>query len=335
MNTETLVPIHLHDALRTRLEANSRLSNRRTYIGASEVGGCLRRIVASKLSPEPFDAPSMGRMLAGRALENEVVQLVRVALNGRLRNTGRNQLEVQDSELSFRAHPDGRIIGDANDGDGVLEVKTASAAAFKRYQNEGLPQNYLDQVQSQMGLAGLRWGLVVLVSRENLAELATFPVRFDPDRYAELRGRAQAWEAAMGGGDLPDGEPDRGYCFNCPYAHDCPQHLAQRQLVAEGELPEITRLELEAHVEELGGLEAALDPLQQRSVELRERIKATLEGLGCGRASLDGALVQIVASSRTSFDAKAFQREAPDLYPRFLKTSTFSTLRVTFRGDHS
>ena len=122
MSPETLVPLNLQEALQTRLEANSRLSHRHTYLGASEVGGCLRRVVAAKLQSEQFDSASMGRMLAGRALENEVVQLVRTALNGRLRNTGRNQLEVLHLELPFRAHPDGRIVGDDDQGDGVLEV---------------------------------------------------------------------------------------------------------------------------------------------------------------------------------------------------------------------
>lgn len=334
MSPETLLPIHLHEALQSRLEANSKLPGRQTYLGASEVGGCLRYSVAKKLTPESFDALSMGRMLAGRAMENEVVQLVRMALNGRLRNTGRNQLEVQDSTLPFKAHPDGRIMGDNGDGDGVLEVKTASAAVFKRYQSEGLPQQYIEQVQAQLGLAGLHWGLVVLVSRENLAEMATFPIQFNPVTYSNLLTRAKTWHEAMICGDLPDGEPNRGYCYNCPFSSNCPQHLAQRKAVSEGDFPELARLELECHTEELAGIESQLDPLQQRSTELRERIKSTLHDLGADRVSLTGATVSIVGSSRTSFDSKAFQREAPDMYQRFMKTSTFSTLRVTFRGDH-
>lgn len=335
MSPETLLPIHLHEALQSRLESNTRLPNRQQYLGASEVGNCLRYSVAKKLTPESFDAPSMGRMLAGRAMENEVVQLVRMALNGRLRNTGRNQLEVQDSTLPFKAHPDGRIMGDADeDGDGVLEVKTASAAVFKKYQSEGLPQQYIEQVQAQLGLAGLHWGLVVLVSRENLAEMSTFAVKFDPAIYSNLLTRAKAWHEAMICGDLPDGEPNRGYCYNCPFSSSCPQYMAQRKSVSEGNFPELARLELECHVEELAGLESALDPLQQRSTELRERIKNTLHDLGADRVSLAGATVSIVGSSRTSFDSKSFQREAPDMYQRFLKTSTFSTLRVTFRGDN-
>jgi len=37
----------------------------------------------------------------------------------------------------------------------------------------------------------------------------------------------------------------------------------------------------------------------------------------------------MVTSTRTSFDSKAVLRDAPDLYNRYLKTSTFTNLRVT------
>ena len=324
----------LHEALLTRMETPSRLADRRSYIGASEVGNCLRRVVASKLTPETLDASSMGRMLAGRVMENEVVQLVRIALNGRLRNTGRNQLDVVHPELPFHAHPDGRIVSDGPDeGDGILEVKTASTAVFKRYQSEGLPQSYLDQVQAQMGLSGLGWGLVVLVSRETLAELATFKVSFDSHHFERLIERARIAAEGFSSAELPAGEPDRGYCYNCAYAKDCPQLQAQRKAAATGELPEVTRLELDCEVEELAAVESDLDPLQKRATELRERIRETLQALEVKRAVLDGATVQLVSNSRTSFDSKALQRESPDLFQRFQKTSCFTNLRITFKGE--
>jgi len=107
MNVPIVDQAGMQLALQSRMEQNSRLGDRTQYIGASEVGSCLRHVVSSKLYPEPFDQASMGRMLAGRAMENEVVQLVRLALNGRLRNTGRVQLDLHHPKLPFHAHPDG------------------------------------------------------------------------------------------------------------------------------------------------------------------------------------------------------------------------------------
>jgi len=259
-----------------------------------------------------------------------VVQLVRIALNGRLRNTGRVQLDIQHPTLPFHAHPDGRIIGE--DGDGILEAKTAGSATFKRFQSEGLPAQYVAQVQAQMGLSDLDWALVVLVSRENLAEMAFFKVAFDPEHYALLERRATIAAHALGDTEFLQqlaGEPDCGYCHTCPYSSECGAFQSRREAGKAGEIPEVIRLQLECQMDELNTLERQLEPIQERSGELREQIKATLSDYQITKVILEGGVLQMVTSTRTSFDSKAVLRDAPDLYNRYLKTSTFTNLRVT------
>jgi len=334
MTIPIIDPAGMQLALQSRLEQNPHLGDRTKYIGASEIGSCLRRVVLSKLIPESFDLASMGRMIAGKAMENEVVQLVRIALDGRLRNTGRVQLDLCHPSLPFHAHPDGRIIGafDGLEGDGVLEVKTASAATFKRYQSEGLPQNYIDQVQAQMGLSpGLTWALVVLVSRENLAEMATYIIRFDQVHYARLEARAaKAAEILIYNiqNELP-GEPERGFCHSCPYAGNCAVFQGLRKAGESGEVPEVVRLQLECQMDELVILERELEPVQERTAELREQIKTTLSDYLINRVVLDGGVLQMVTSTRTSFDSKGLLRDAPEIHARYMKTATFTNLRVT------
>lgn len=328
----------LSAALQTRLSMNTKLGDRSHYIGASEIGQCLRKVVLSKLHPEPFDMASMGRMLAGKAMENEIVQLVRIALNSRLRNTGRSQLDLRHARLPFHAHPDGIIRGGLDDleGDGILEVKTASTVAFKRYKDEGLPPQYLDQVQAQMGLSGLMWALVVLASRENLAEIETYTVRFDPEHYAQLEGRAARVAAVLENNNIPNelnGEPDLGYCHSCPYASSCDAFQARREAGARGEVAEVVRLQLEAQLEELALVELISEPAQERIAEIRGVIKETLLNSGADKVQLSNGIVQIVESSRSSFDSKALQRESPELFTRFQKTSFYSNLRITHKGD--
>lgn len=330
----SMPPLELQAALKSRIEINPRQSPRHRYMGASEVGTCLRSVVATKHHRPDLDPASMGRMLAGKALENEVVQLVRAALGTKLRDTGRVQREYLHPTLPFRAHPDGRIVGE--NGDGVLEVKTASSSTFKRYESEGLPQHYIDQVQAQMGLSGLGWGLVVLVSRENLAELATFQVAFNPEHFRFLEGRARKAAPYLEDQScLPAGETDRGFCFNCPFAKDCPEHQALRKAGEQGEVSEVLRLQLECQMEELTTLEAELDPLEARVTELRGQIKDTMLAYALNKVILRTGMAQMVTSSRTSFDSKTLQREAPDLYARYLRTATFTNLRITSKGVNS
>lgn len=181
-----------------------------------------------------------------------------------------------------------------------------------------------------MGLSGLLWALVVLVSRENLAEMISFPVAFDVERYRELEERAEkAVFYLQDQTSLPDGEPACGFCFNCPYATSCPQYQALRKAGEQGEIQESIRLQLECQMEELVALENQLEPMQRRISELREMMKETFHRYVIIRIVLDGGIVQMVTSNRTSFDSKAFQRDAPDVYTRYLKTSSFSNLRVT------
>ena len=337
MNPLIVDPAGMQIALQSRMEQNQRLGDRTQYVGASEIGSCLRRVVSSKLYPEQFDQASMGRMLAGKALENEVVQLVRIALKGRLRNTGRVQLNLQHQTLPFQAHPDGIALGgiDGLDGEGILEVKTASSSTFQRFLKEGLPTQYLDQVQAQMGLSGLSWALLVLVSRENLADQTTFTIRFNPEHYARLEERASKAASVLADNNILTGlygEPDRGFCYSCPYSRNCESFCALREAGQRGEIPEVTRLQLECQIEELNSLESISGPMQDRISELRDQVKTALISSGASKVVLDNGTVQMVESSRTSFDSKSLQREAPDLYSRFQKTSTFSTLRINFKG---
>ena len=97
----------------------------------------------------------------------------------------------------------------------------------------------------------------------------------------------------------------------------------------------MTRLQLECQLEELVSLEAITEPAQERITELRDQVKKALFNIGASKVLLENGIIQIVESSRTSFNSKALQREAPDVYSRFQKTSMFSTLRINYRGDKS
>jgi uncharacterized protein (UPF0179 family) len=121
-------------------------------------------------------------------------------------------------------------------------------------------------------------------------------------------------------------------CHTCPYSAQCASYQAQREAGQRGEIPDVTRLQLECQLEELGSLEATLGPLQERVSELRDQVKTALVSAGANKVVLETSTIQIVESSRTSIEGKALQREAPDLYARFAKTSTCSSLRITYQG---
>lgn len=320
----------ISDAIQRRFQGHSKYADRIAYFGASEIGLCLRHVISSKLNPLCIDSASVGRILAGRALENEIVQIVRTVLKGQVRETGRQQRELVHATLPFRAHPDGRLLLD--EGEALLEVKTASSSSFKRYAESGLPKHYLDQVQAQMGLSGVPRALVVLASREDLSQIQTFEVAFDPAHYSGLEQRAARAAAYLGDCTLPEGEPDRGFCHQCPLAGQCEALQKRKEAGKRGDVPEVLKLQLEAEVEELAGLEADLEPMQARVAELREQIREALDISGASKIVLGLGTVQLVSGSRSSFDSKRLQAESPDIFSRFQKTSTYTTLRINYRN---
>jgi hypothetical protein len=88
-------------------------------------------------------------------------------------------------------------------------------------------------------------------------------------------------------------------------------------------------------MEELTALEAELGPLEARATELRGQIKDTMLAYTLNKVIVRTGMAQMVSSSRTSFDSKTLQREAPDLYARYLRTATFTNLRITSKGVDS
>ena len=181
------------------------------------------------------------------------------------------------------------------------------------------------------------WALVVLASRENLAEMATFTVRFDPERYAQLEDRAARAASALENNNIQNklyGEIEHGLCHTCPYSDSCSEFCALRQAGEDGEVSEVVRLQLEAQIEELASLESLAEPAQERITEIRDQVKETLLNNMANRVRLSNGIVQIVEASRSSFDSKALQRESPELFARFQKTALYSNLRITHKeGD--
>lgn len=258
----------VHDALVARLNDDS-FQDRHLYIGGSEIGDCARIIAYKKLHPEATritDPEAAGRILAGKILENAIVQLVRQSLAGKVRETGRAQLELVHPTAPLRCHPDGRITWDLAlepghaivyldekaqrqvrreplVGMGSLEIKTAGSGVYRSMLKKGLPTRYVDQATIEMGLSGTQWCLLVLASRENAAQFVTFLLFFDAERFEKLGLRAtfimdrvdRIAEAVQAGGEdpifveeklLPDPEIERGYCSYCPLRESCPAYAA-------------------------------------------------------------------------------------------------------------
>ncbi|HWQ10755.1 MAG TPA: hypothetical protein VN436_16655 [Holophaga sp.] len=313
---------------------------RDSYVGASEVGSCARLVAWRKLHPDhEVDAEAAGRMRAGQVLENEAVQMIRLALGGAVRGTGAAQVEMRVEDAPLRVHPDGRILREAMvkamtsgirivvltkdgskkyleelpEGDGVLEIKTSSDHGVRALGTNGLSKAYDGQTQTEMGASKLRWGLLVMVSRENLAKAEVVFLEFEPAEFEAMKMRARFIMAAVEKiregilteeAGLPQPEEDRGYCSKCPIADTCPAMVLRRAQDGDGAtIPPDEVDEFEAMSEEYLELKPAADRFESVKDILRKRADAA----GIVKAALPSGTVLALSlrKGRVSYDGKA------------------------------
>lgn len=168
------------------------LARRRSGLGGSDVGAIMGvdqykdglDIYLDKVDPGPdFDSPAMER---GRYLEPVVSKLYEVT-SGRRLQVGKFR---RDQKNKFLIGSPDRIIKPTSrkpyprdvSSPGVLEIKTANRFVLKKMKEQGLPKNYILQLQHYMGLSGTTWGAFAVLCPDPW-EFLTFTVEFDQELY--------------------------------------------------------------------------------------------------------------------------------------------------------
>lgn len=340
-----------HASLLARHAGAKSFPGRENYIGASEVGSCMRLVAMRKLHPESniVEPDSAGRMRAGQVMEGEIVQIVRGALGNSVRETGHNQAELSLPDAPVRVHPDGRLLGSIldplrwsrvpvllasgsriyldpiPDQDGALEIKTASSHQLRKFRNDGLPLVYQDQTQIQMGAMGVSWGLAVVVSRENLADHEVFFLQFDPTAFEAAKDRARSVMAVVerirdgvcSEDALPLPETERGYCSSCLLADSCPAMITARAAAGSANvIPPDEVDDFEAMVEEY----CALQPDAKRFDAVKDLLKERAIACGIEKASLpSGTIISLSErQGRESTNTKALKTQFPEVAAKLI-----------------
>jgi len=165
------------------------LKIRRTGLGGSDVAAVLglspyKTALDVYLEKTGIKEPQKdnSKMKAGRMLE-DVVALWWALENGcKVRRDHKVRFHPQYKCLL--ANIDRLIVANRNGrGTGVLEVKTTSGFVFKRWQEDGLPQDTYCQIMHYLNVTGHRWGrIAILVDGYNLQDI---PVVYDRE-YIDL-----------------------------------------------------------------------------------------------------------------------------------------------------
>lgn len=203
------------------------LEERRLGIGGSDVAavfnegyGCAAALYDDKTGKQPdYQRPdSEQRILErGTILEDAVADRY-------VRETGRKvrrmKTKVSKDFPFMRVNIDRQILGDER-GLGVLECKTANEWVFKNMKAEGMPEQYVLQIQHAMAVTGYKWGAFAVLEPSSF-ELLIFDVIRNEKLIAAIIAKEKEFWEHVEAGQRPDALAfgDRR-CGSCIYRRSC------------------------------------------------------------------------------------------------------------------
>jgi predicted phage-related endonuclease len=205
------------------------LEARKLGVGGSDAAsllnigwGCRRRLWYDKRSvPEDYPREETKAMALGILLEPWFAEQYAEA-------TGRRIVSLQAAMVhptipELRVNVDRMIFKTSgeNERGGILEIKSVGRAAFYKYKREGLPLDYVLQLQHGMLVTGAAWGSFAIGSRDS-GELLSWDVAYEKNIGNEILTEAQTFWRQVENGPAPDAlEPDDKRCQRCEFRKTC------------------------------------------------------------------------------------------------------------------
>jgi predicted phage-related endonuclease len=205
------------------------LAERKKGIGGSDVAslfnagyGCRLRLWRDKREEVPdYPHDETDVMELGQVLEPFFAEKYK-------RKTGRNVVVlaepvVHPTHTELRVNVD-RMVNDVTDENrnvGVLEIKSVGRAVFYKVKREGLPEDYILQLQHGILVTESEWGSFAIGSRDS-GELLHWDVEKDDTICELIIAEGKAFWREVVEGIMPDRlEPDDPRCQKCEYRRSC------------------------------------------------------------------------------------------------------------------
>jgi len=205
------------------------LTERLSGLGGSDVAavwnigyGCRKRLWLQKRNTTP-DYPNeetgpmkLGSFLEPLAASEYIARTGRAAVVEPMRRHPVAEWAIVHTDRVLYAEERGGL-----ENPGVLEIKCLGRAVFAKTKREGLPEDYVLQLQHGMGVTSRNWGAFCAMSRDN-GDLLHWDVEFDLSIWREIMGAGEAFWAQVENGPMPDTlEPDDKRCQRCEYRKSC------------------------------------------------------------------------------------------------------------------
>lgn len=293
-------------------ENQHHLGDRSTYVGASDVGQCLKRAYLGKVQGEEHDDKQLLIFKRGHVSEGiikEVLENGNISYEEQKRLRGRGDLSFLEVGPDFLVHFPKECV--------VIECKTISSPL----PNNAPRESWILQVQLQMHLAFLEYqrpirGIIIALNI-NTGIAQEFHIQPNATLLDVALTRAKRLWKAMQEREEPQGEIS-DLCAYCPFKGSC-ETLREG---AEALPSEIIQMAL--RLKELSATEKEVK-------EIKENLKAYMEAAKIKKALAGELTLSLVSyKGRESVDTKKLKESFPDIAMQVTKVGEgYSTLKVS------
>lgn len=295
------------------------LALRRNYIGGSDAGAILGMnpyksaytLWAEKTGKLPEFEGNLTTEV-GSYLEDFVAKLFERSTGKTLRR--KNRMMVNDDYPWACADVDRVVVGE----NAVVEIKTTNSfPAMKKFKNGEYPESWYCQMTHYLAVGGYdKAYLAVLIA---CRDFQIFELDRDEGEIKALMTVEESfWQCVKD---------------KTPPAIDGSQSTADTitSIYPESNDDTVSLLAYESDLEQYMALTAKIKELEAMKDDVANRVKAFMGESGRGEST--GFKVSWATAERSSFDAKKFAKDNPDLdLSKYYKKSTYRTFKVSERG---
>jgi len=293
------------------------LGDRSTYVGSSDIAGCMRRTVMEKLNPSEPDLVTLLQFERGHMVEG----ILKKALDA-MGCKYEYQHESVHPEAPFKAHIDFLFHG--KDTDAILECKSVPGIPKTTY------ENWITQLHYQMGLLAMEKpgrkirGAIFALDLNSGQEKIFNGYQFDPVIFDGLMKKAgEIWDCVCANEDDQKIRTEKGpLCAWCDSRPGCPAFRLNE------DIPEVP---IEEDVMAYLSLKEAAKDLDEEIRKLSETIKAAIKNTGNGKngkIKAGNCIASLSRRSRNGLNGNLLKREMPEIYKKYSKTSSYEVLLI-------
>lgn len=281
-------------------ETKKSLGDRTKYIGASDIGSCLRKAYLSKKHVVEHDIAQYIVFQRGHLSEGIVEKM----LQGTNYST---QVEAKGKAVNgfdIKAHIDFTI--NSKKEIVVIEAKSTSMPVNEPY------ESWILQIQLQMGLLQKKHpnklirGYVIAID-VNTGWKKTFKVSQNQTLYDIAYNKANILATALYKNEEPLAEQQL-FCSKCPFKKDCPALISKSTTL----LP----LEVSKYIKKLG----LLKQYEKEAWSIKKLLKDFMQVTNKNVAKVNNTTIQLVSKENNyDMDVARFKIEEPELYSKYRK----------------